>query len=114
MRYCSTTPTGSCILFGDGCGAIVMTVTDGPCGLLGFDMHSDGNGHKSLNCDFHDLVRREGMQQKCGGQQLRTAANTYGQAVNQVCHCCSIAASHKHNLLWPQACRDVCFDTGLL
>ena len=29
-----------------------MTATDGPCGLLGLDMHSDGNGQKSLNCLF--------------------------------------------------------------
>eukprot|EP00955_Chlamydomonas_euryale_P048417 353961-Chlamydomonas_euryale.AAC.1 len=43
---------GSCILFGDGSGAVLMEATDGPCAMLGFRMHSDGNGQKSLNCNF--------------------------------------------------------------
>ena len=42
-----------------------MTATDGPCGLLGFEMHSDGNGHKSLNCDYRDTVRA-GLDLGCG------------------------------------------------
>lgn len=42
---------GTCILFGDGCGAVlVSTAPKGePCALLGMDMHSDGHGQKSLN-----------------------------------------------------------------
>lgn len=41
----------TCILFGDGCGAVLLSATsDAPCGLLGMEMHSDGAGHKSLNC----------------------------------------------------------------
>ncbi|KAG1652528.1 hypothetical protein FOA52_008899, partial [Chlamydomonas sp. UWO 241] len=51
-RFVDWRDRGSCILFGDGSGAIVMVATDGPCGLLGFDMHSDGHGQKSLNCNF--------------------------------------------------------------
>jgi len=46
---------GTCILFGDGCGAVVVTATPDqqqPCSLLGVDMHSDGNGQKSLNAVF--------------------------------------------------------------
>ncbi len=41
MIYCFA---GTCILFGDGCGAVVMTAApEGePCCLLGLDMHSDG------------------------------------------------------------------------
>eukprot|EP00195_Chlamydomonas_chlamydogama_P007301 CAMPEP_0202901796 /NCGR_PEP_ID=MMETSP1392-20130828/14702_1 /ASSEMBLY_ACC=CAM_ASM_000868 /TAXON_ID=225041 /ORGANISM="Chlamydomonas chlamydogama, Strain SAG 11-48b" /LENGTH=337 /DNA_ID=CAMNT_0049588413 /DNA_START=228 /DNA_END=1241 /DNA_ORIENTATION=+ len=43
----------TCILFGDGCGAVVVTANPGqPCSLLGMAMHSDGNGHKHLNCTF--------------------------------------------------------------
>lgn len=45
---------GTCILFGDGCGAIVMTAApaDAPCNLLGVDMHSDGAGQKSLYAKY--------------------------------------------------------------
>ncbi len=34
----------------------MVEATDGPCGLLGFEMHSDGAGHKSLNCDFVNVT----------------------------------------------------------
>jgi hypothetical protein len=45
------TPAATCILFGDGCGAVLVSAAaEGqPCSLLGMSMHSDGNGQKSLN-----------------------------------------------------------------
>lgn len=44
-------PPGTCILFGDGCGAVLVSAAPegAPCALLGVDMHSDGSGQKSLN-----------------------------------------------------------------
>jgi 3-oxoacyl-[acyl-carrier-protein] synthase III len=54
-----TTPSpapvpGTCILFGDGCGAVLVSAApEGQsCSLLGMDMHSDGNGQKSLNAIY--------------------------------------------------------------
>ena len=44
---------GTCILFGDGCGAIVMTAQEGPCALLGSSMCSDGLGQKHLKVASH-------------------------------------------------------------
>ncbi len=41
--------TGTCILFGDGCGAVVLTPQTGACSLLSCEMHSDGEGQKHLN-----------------------------------------------------------------
>lgn len=49
-RFVDWRDRSTCILFGDGCGAVVVTATDEPCSLLGMDMHSDGAGQKSLNC----------------------------------------------------------------
>ena len=42
---------GTCILFGDGCGAVVLTTQEHeqPCSLLGCSMASDGLGQKHLN-----------------------------------------------------------------
>ncbi|KAF6262391.1 thiolase-like protein [Scenedesmus sp. NREL 46B-D3] len=56
---------GTCILFGDGCGAVVVTAApDGEsCSLLGVDMHSDGNGQKSLHA----------MYSGCGGKPFQDA-----------------------------------------
>lgn len=54
-RYVDWRDRGTCILFGDGCGAVVMQASEDdstPCALLGMDMHSDGNGQKHLNSMF--------------------------------------------------------------
>ncbi|PSC74644.1 3-oxoacyl-ACP synthase [Micractinium conductrix] len=51
-RYIDWRDRGTCILFGDGCGAVVLRAQEGSCGLLGIDMHSDGNGMRHLNCAF--------------------------------------------------------------
>lgn len=54
-RYIDWRDRSTCILFGDGSGAVVLRASedgDAPCGLLGIDMHSDGNGMKHLNCPF--------------------------------------------------------------
>lgn len=50
-RYVDWTDRGTCILFGDASGALVLRATkDGEeDGLLGFDMRSDGNGFRHLN-----------------------------------------------------------------
>lgn len=51
-RYIDWRDRGTCILFGDACGAVVLRGHEGECGLLGLDMHSDGNGMRHLNCAF--------------------------------------------------------------
>jgi 3-oxoacyl-[acyl-carrier-protein] synthase III len=46
---------GTCILFGDGCGAVVVTANPDPeaqGAILGMEMGSDGAGHKHLHCSF--------------------------------------------------------------
>eukprot|EP00887_Chlorella_sp_A99_P007979 scaffold12.g7979.t1 len=51
-RYVDWRDRGTCILFGDGCGAVVLTPQedpDAPCALLGMDMHTDGGGMRHLN-----------------------------------------------------------------
>lgn len=51
-RYIDWRDRGTCILFGDGCGAVVLTAQEGPCSLMGMQMNSDGHGQKHLNCLF--------------------------------------------------------------
>jgi 3-oxoacyl-[acyl-carrier-protein] synthase-3 len=70
---------GTCILFGDGCGAVLLSAApDGqPCSLLGVDMHSDGNGQKSLHA----------MYSGCGGKPFQvTALHKQGTLVGLVQH----------------------------
>lgn len=54
-RYIDWRDRSTCILFGDGCGAVVVSANSdasAPCCFLGQDMHSDGNGQKNLNAFF--------------------------------------------------------------
>eukprot|EP00230_Micromonas_polaris_P002114 CAMPEP_0119210292 /NCGR_PEP_ID=MMETSP1327-20130426/2142_1 /TAXON_ID=38833 /ORGANISM="Micromonas pusilla, Strain RCC2306" /LENGTH=386 /DNA_ID=CAMNT_0007207287 /DNA_START=153 /DNA_END=1316 /DNA_ORIENTATION=- len=53
-RYVDWRDRGTCILFGDGAGACLLTRTENPedCALLGFDMHSDGTGNGNLTAAF--------------------------------------------------------------
>ncbi|RHN53540.1 putative beta-ketoacyl-[acyl-carrier-protein] synthase III [Medicago truncatula] len=49
-RYVDWTDRGTCILFGDAAGAVVVQACDiEEDGLFGFDVHSDGSGIRHLN-----------------------------------------------------------------
>ena len=52
-RYVDWRDRGTCILFGDGAGAAVLTATDAAnCSLKGFDMHSDGSQNHHLVAQY--------------------------------------------------------------
>ena len=42
------TDRSSCILFGDGAGAVVLSESDGDCGLMHFELGADGAGGGSM------------------------------------------------------------------
>ncbi|XP_077235459.1 beta-ketoacyl-[acyl-carrier-protein] synthase III A, chloroplastic-like isoform X2 [Tasmannia lanceolata] len=49
-RCVDWTDRGTCILFGDAAGAVLVQASDGDeNALLGYDMHSDGGGQRHLN-----------------------------------------------------------------
>lgn len=47
-RYVDYTDRGTCILFGDGAGAVVIEASSEPRGLLSTELGADGAGHKHL------------------------------------------------------------------
>ena len=52
-RYVDWRDRGTCILFGDGAGACVLTATTADaCSLKGFDMHSDGTQNHHLIAQY--------------------------------------------------------------
>jgi len=55
-RFLDWTDRGTCILFGDGSGAIVMEAADSieDSGFLGFALHSKGEGYENLQLRFKD------------------------------------------------------------
>lgn len=56
-RFVDWTDRGTCILFGDAAGAVlVQACSADEDGLLGFDLHSDGQGQRLLNATIKDSV----------------------------------------------------------
>lgn len=47
-RWLDMTDRTTCVLFGDGAGAVVMQATDEPCGVLGHVLGSDGSGAEHI------------------------------------------------------------------
>ena len=58
-RITDWTDRGSCILFGDGAGAVVVTATEGQAGMV---MHSDGAGGEALLCDYNGKMKMDGQK----------------------------------------------------
>lgn len=50
------TDRGSCILFGDGAGAVVVEQCEATAGILGRALHSDGSGGGVLRCEARRLA----------------------------------------------------------
>ena len=47
-RFVDWTDRNTCVLFGDGAGAVVLQASDQPGGLLGIDLYSDGAGAEAI------------------------------------------------------------------
>lgn len=58
-RITDWTDRGSCILFGDGAGAVVVTAAEGQVGMV---MHSDGEGGAALVCSHDGTMKMDGQK----------------------------------------------------
>jgi 3-oxoacyl-[acyl-carrier-protein] synthase-3 len=47
-RFINWRDRNTCVLFGDGAGAVLLSASDQPGGLLGWDLFSDGNGCEAI------------------------------------------------------------------
>ncbi len=47
-RFLDYTDRNTCVLFGDGAGAVIVAASEEPGGLLGLDMYSDGSGRDGI------------------------------------------------------------------
>lgn len=47
-RFLDWRDRSTCVLFGDAAGAVVVQATEEPCGLLGYDLGSDGANHQHI------------------------------------------------------------------
>jgi len=75
-RVVDWTDRGTCILFGDGAGAVVLKGSDVPGGLLAATMHSDGSGGDLLRLPavYHNPVPTLGPEYLGNGHKDNTIA----------------------------------------
>ncbi len=64
----------TCVLFGDGAGAFVLSASDDPGGIIDYVLHSDGSGG-----DY--LVVSSGVKQTWNGEPRRQSLTMNGQEV---------------------------------
>jgi 3-oxoacyl-[acyl-carrier-protein] synthase-3 len=91
-RFVDWKDRGTCILFGDGAGAVVMEATNSveESGLLGFALHSNGGGYCNLNLKYNPkFVELENTQKTVVdrgeyGKMYMNGAEVYKFAVNEV------------------------------
>ena len=81
-RYVDWRDRGTCILFGDGAGACVLSRVANPddCCLLGFDMHSDGSGNGNLTAAFTS------ESQSCGTAKPTSSSDGAASGVGSFCN----------------------------
>lgn len=67
-RWVDWNDRATCVLFGDGAGAVVCQANDTKDNILGFELHSDGSQNSSLNLAYQgeELPLKEGVSVQKG------------------------------------------------
>ena len=87
-RILDWTDRGTCILFGDGAGAVVLEASD-EAGILSTHIHADGAYEHLLSVNAGisrnlEMLRAEGaLLQMRGNEVFRVAVNTLGRIVDE-------------------------------
>jgi 3-oxoacyl-[acyl-carrier-protein] synthase III len=104
----------TCVLFGDGAGAILMQSTEHPDRLLGFEIRSDGSQNGCLNLAFKPELRElipgviltQGKYQYItmnGKEVYRFAINRVPEAIDKVIHQANLTSADIDWLILHQA-----------
>jgi 3-oxoacyl-[acyl-carrier-protein] synthase-3 len=87
-RIVDWTDRTTCVLFGDGAGAVVLEAADDP-GILSVHLHADGSYENLLHVpagissDYERLKRGEAHIEMKGNEVFRMAVNTLGRIVDE-------------------------------
>jgi len=78
----------TCVLFGDGAGAVVLEASEEP-GIISTHLHADGQYKELLtvpsgiSLGFEDVLRGEAYLQMQGNEVFKVAVNTLGRIVDE-------------------------------
>ena len=101
-RIIDWTDRGTCVLFGDGAGAVILQAHDAP-GIISSHLHADGQYTSLLEVpagvsQSYDKVRNGQAYVRMGGSEVfKVAVNTLGQIVDE-----TLAANNmqKSDVTW--------------
>ena len=113
-RWVDWTDRNTCVLFGDGAGAVLMQATTGEDRLLGFEIRSDGTQNCCLNLAFKPELRElipgvtltQGKYQYItmnGKEVYRFAINRVPDAIDKVIHKANLTSADIDWLILHQA-----------
>ncbi|KAH1080306.1 hypothetical protein J1N35_020067 [Gossypium stocksii] len=114
-RFVDWTDRGTCILFGDAAGAVVLQACDAKeDGLLSFDLHSDGEGARHLGAPINDNENGSVLEfppnrssyaciQMNGKEVFRFAVRCVPQSIESALEKAGLTASNIDWLLLHQA-----------
>ena len=77
-RFLDWTDRGTCVLFGDGAGAVLLSASDAPGGLMGVDLFSDGTGCEGI------IVRAGGSAHPASAETVAANMHTIRMAGSDV------------------------------
>ena len=87
-RIVDWTDRGTCVLFGDGAGAVVLTASETP-GILSTHLHADGQYRDLLTVpagiseNYQKLRAGEAFMEMKGNEVFKMAVNTLGRIVDE-------------------------------
>jgi len=87
-RILDWTDRNTCVLFGDGAGAVVLEASDEP-GIISTHLHADGKYHQLLNVssgvssNYSQVLRGEAYTQMQGSEVFKWAVKALGDIVDE-------------------------------
>ncbi len=102
-RHIDWTDRNTCILFGDGAGAAVVSVAEDGFGLLGFDLGADGSGGHLLTCALLPEKQGTGQIYQNGREVYRFAVHQMGESAMRALNACGLSGDDVDMLVPHQA-----------
>jgi len=87
-RIIDWTDRGTCILFGDGAGAVVLKASD-EAGIISTHLHADGSYDQLLHVnagvstDYRKILNKSAFMQMRGNEVFKVAVTTLGRIVDE-------------------------------
>lgn len=102
-RYVDWTDRNTCILFGDGAGAAVVSAVEAGSGLIGFDLGANGGGGELLRCPILPGQENNAKIFQNGREVYKFAVEQMGQSAIRALASCGLTGADVDLLVPHQA-----------